>query len=78
MLETIKLLELFGVINGPMPSKEGDGPNGMFLIPHQKCKKDRYQIIASDGMGACFSYLLQEEKDANLGRYVFYQEPVLG
>ncbi len=51
MFEEIFHLEPFRVINGPMVSKNGDGPNGMFLIPHQKYKKDRYQIIASDGMG---------------------------
>jgi hypothetical protein len=51
MRETIIDLEQYRVINGPMPSRIGDGPNGIFLIPHWKYKKDRFQIIASDGMG---------------------------
>jgi hypothetical protein len=34
-----------------MASVRGEGPNGMFLIPHQRYSRDRFQVIASDGLG---------------------------
>ena len=51
MKKDIEHLEKYRVINGPMPSERGSGANGIFLIPHRRYAKERYQIIASDGMG---------------------------
>lgn len=50
-MRDVEHLEKFRVVNGPMASTPEAGNNGMFLIPHQKYAKDRFQVTCSDGMG---------------------------
>lgn len=51
MRDSAEHLDRYRVRGGDMASTPEDGFNGMFVVPHHKYKKTKFQIIASNGMG---------------------------